>query len=128
VKDNGKTDQQDEDVTFSNHAQKISECDYLILSDSILRRPIPKKFSPNGKTIKRFIRGGANTCSNFILKNGEHIDPKNVLIHIGTRDLQNYGVVSHEEFNNLFEASEKIWPNAKQNSCQSFEGRTCQTK
>ena len=42
VKDNGKPDQQDEDVTFSNHAQKISECDYLILSDSILRRIIPK--------------------------------------------------------------------------------------
>jgi hypothetical protein len=39
--------------------------------------------------------------SNFILKNGEHIDPKNVLIHIGTRDLQNHGVVSDEEFNNL---------------------------
>jgi outer membrane murein-binding lipoprotein Lpp len=128
VKDNGKTDQQDEDVTFSNHAQKISECGYLILSDSILRRIIPKKFSPNGKTIKRFICGGANTCSNFILKNGEHIDPKNVLIHIGTRDLQNYGVMSDEEFNDLFEASEKIWSNAKKNSCQSFEGRTCQTK
>ena len=81
VKDNDKPDQQDEDVTFSNRPQKISECDYLILSDSILRRIIPKKFSPNGKTIKRFIRGGANTCSNFILKNGEHINPKNVLIH-----------------------------------------------
>jgi hypothetical protein len=112
VKDNGKLDQQDEDVTFSNHAQTISECDYLILSDSILRRIIPKKFSPNGKTIKRFIRGGANTCSNFILKNGEHINPKNVLIHIATRDLQNHGVVSDEEFNNLFEASEKMWPKA----------------
>ena len=66
MKDNGKPDQQDEDVTFSNHAQKISECDYLIPSDSILRKIIPKKFSPNGKTIKRFIRGGANTCSNVI--------------------------------------------------------------
>jgi hypothetical protein len=52
---NGKPDQQDEDVTFSNHAQKISECDYLILSDSILRIIIPKKFSSNGKTIKRFM-------------------------------------------------------------------------
>lgn len=63
------------------------------------------------KTIKRFIHGGANTCSNFILKNGKHINPKNVLIHIGTRDLQNHGVVSDEEFKNLFEASEKMWPN-----------------
>jgi hypothetical protein len=113
VKDNGKPDQQDEDVTFSNHAQPISECYYLILSDSILRRIIPKKFSPKEKTIKRFIRSGANTCSNFILKNGEHINPKNVLIHIGTRDLQNHGVVSDEEFNNLFEASEQMWPNSK---------------
>ena len=113
VKDNGKPDQQDEDVTFSNHAQKISVCDYLILSDSILRRSIPKNCSPNGKTIKRFIHGGANICSNFILKNGEHINPKNVLIHIGTRDLQSHGVVSDEEFKNLFEASENMWPNAK---------------
>jgi hypothetical protein len=37
-----------------------------------------------------------------------YLNPKNVLIHIGTRDLQNHGVVSDEEFNNLFEASEKM--------------------
>jgi hypothetical protein len=69
-------------------------------------------------SVSQFLEG-------FILKNGEHINPKNVLIHIATRDLQNYGVVSDEEFNNLFEASEKIWPNAKKISCQSFEGRIC---
>ena len=51
VKDNGKPDQQDEDVTFSKHAQKLSECYYLILSDPILRRIIPKKFSPREKTV-----------------------------------------------------------------------------
>jgi hypothetical protein len=34
-------------------------------------------------------------------------------VHVlATRDLQSHGVVSDEEFNNLFEASEKMWPNA----------------
>lgn len=43
-------------------------CDYLILSDSILRRIQPNRFTPKQKTVKRYIRGGANTCTSFIEK------------------------------------------------------------
>ena len=65
-------------ISHLDHTQnrKVSVCDYLILSDSILRRIIPKKFTPNGKTIKRFIPGGALTCLSFIQKNGEQFNPK----------------------------------------------------
>ncbi|VDH93990.1 Hypothetical predicted protein, partial [Mytilus galloprovincialis] len=72
-------------------------CDYLILSDSILRRIQPNRFTPKQKTVKRYIRGGANTCTSFIEKNGTTINAKNILIHIGTRDLQSEGV-KEEEF------------------------------
>jgi len=108
-----KSETKEEKPIRLNRVQKVSECNYLILSDSILRRIIPKKFSPNGKTIKRFIRGGANTCCSFIQKNGEQLNPKNVLIHIGTRDLQNHGEVNSEEFENLFTTAEQMWPSAK---------------
>ena len=39
--------------------ERKMECEYLILSDSILGRIIREKFTANGKTVKRFIRGGA---------------------------------------------------------------------
>jgi hypothetical protein len=45
------------------------ECYYLILSDSILGRIIPEKFTANGKTVKRFIRGGAQLCKGKWFKN-----------------------------------------------------------
>ncbi|CAC5403247.1 unnamed protein product [Mytilus coruscus] len=74
----------------SRDVPKIN-CDYLILSDSILRRIQPNRFTPKQKTVKRYIRGGANTCTSFIEKNGTTINAKNILIHIGTRDLQSEG-------------------------------------
>ncbi|CAG2194614.1 unnamed protein product [Mytilus edulis] len=106
--------EQREKRTSESHTQNVgvSECDYLILSDSILRRIIPKKISPDGKTIKRYIRGGAETCSTFIEKNGKNIKPQHVLISIGTRDLQN-NAVKNKEFENLFHTTTQIWPNAK---------------
>ncbi|CAG2241549.1 unnamed protein product [Mytilus edulis] len=87
-------------------------CDYLILSDSILRRIQPNRFTPKQKTVKRYIRGGANTCTSFIEKNGTTINAKNILIHIGTRDLQSEGV-KEEEFGNLLEIASKTWNSSK---------------
>ncbi|CAG2236765.1 unnamed protein product [Mytilus edulis] len=87
-------------------------CDYLILSDSILRRIQPNRFTPKQKTVKRYIRGGANTCTSFIEKNGTTINAKNILIHIGTRDLQSEGV-KEEEFGNLLEIASKTWSSMK---------------
>jgi hypothetical protein len=49
---------------------QVTTCVNLILSDSILQRIQPKTFSPNEKTVKRYIRGGAKTCTSFIEKNG----------------------------------------------------------
>ncbi|CAG2201382.1 unnamed protein product [Mytilus edulis] len=92
-------------------------CDYLILSDSILRRIQPNRFTPKQKTVKRYIRGGANTCTSFIEKNGTTINAKNILIHIGTRDLQSEGV-KEEEFGNLLEIASKTWNSSKFSSCQ----------
>ncbi|VDI27714.1 Hypothetical predicted protein [Mytilus galloprovincialis] len=106
--------EQREKRTSESHTQNVgvSECDYLILSDSILRRIIPKKISPDGKTIKRYIRGGAETCSTFIEKNGKNIKPQHVLISIGTRDLQN-NAVKNKEFENLFHTT-TVHLNSKQ--------------
>lgn len=97
-----------------NTSTVIADCDFLILSDSILRRIIPRKFTPKGRTLKRYIRGGAKTCTAFIEKYGKAFNPKNIIINIGTRDLQNSGIVN-SEFNQLFEIAEKTWPNAKIN-------------
>lgn len=92
-------DQPPSETTTNKHQTK---CDYLILSDSILRRVQPKRFTPDAITIKRFIRGGATTCANFIDKYGKNFDAKNVILHIGTRDLQKEGVKVHE-FEELFQ-------------------------
>jgi hypothetical protein len=85
-----------------------NKCDYLILSDSMLRRIVPKRFTPRGVTTKRFIRGGASTCTNFIEKYGSQFHPKNVIVHVGTRDLQNDGV-SEADFVNLINACRERW-------------------
>ena len=54
----------------SEESHVKSKCDYLILSDSIIRRIHPKRFTPKAATMKRFIKGGAATCSNFVEKYG----------------------------------------------------------
>ena len=89
-----------------------TDCDFLILGDSVLRRIQPRRFTPQGKTVVRFIRGGAKTCTNFIQNNAQKFKPKNVLINIGTRDLQNAGV-NHEDFSDLFHAATDSWKNSK---------------
>lgn len=110
-------DRKDYDQETKSHdsfqEESKMECDYLILSDSILRRIIPGKFTPNGKTVKRFIRGGAQTCTSYVKKNGLKTEPKNILINIGTRDLQNTNGVKNEDFVDLCETLTKTWPNAK---------------
>ncbi|CAC5395571.1 unnamed protein product [Mytilus coruscus] len=95
----------------NNTSTKLSQvsktkCDVLILGDSIMRRIQPKRFTPQGKTVVRFIRGGAKTCKSFVLKNGQRFDPKNILIHIGTRDLQGEGV-HEDEFSQLLDQCTK---------------------
>jgi hypothetical protein len=78
------------------HLTSKIECDVLILRNSISRRIKPKRFTSQGKTIVRFIRGGAKTCTNFVEKNSQRYNAKNILINIGTRDLQGEGVKEDE--------------------------------
>lgn len=78
-----------------------------------MRRIIPGKFTANGKPVKRFIRGGAQTCTSYEKKNGLKTEPKYILINIGTRDLQNTNEVNNEDFVDLCEILTKTWPNAK---------------
>ena len=100
-------------LTPPQRVKRVQKCDYLILSDSILRRIIPHRFSRNQKTVKRFIRGGPKTCSTFIKKFGSDFQPSNVLIHIGTRDLQGSTPDIHEnDFTSLFELMSNTWPEA----------------
>ncbi|CAC5378291.1 unnamed protein product [Mytilus coruscus] len=100
----------------NNTSTKLSQvsktkCDVLILGDSILRRIQPKHFTPQGKTVVQIIRGGAKTCTSFVLKNGQRFEPKNILIHIGTRDLQGEGV-HEDEFSQLLDQCTKTWNNS----------------
>lgn len=87
------------------------QCDNLILSDSILNRISPNQSSSSENGKKRYNRGGANTCTHFINKNGENFSPKRVLIHIGARDLQNPGV-NKNEFKLMFDSALKTWPSS----------------
>ncbi|XP_071138479.1 uncharacterized protein [Mytilus edulis] len=101
---------------INNTSTKLSQvnktkCDVLILGDSILRRIQPKRFTPQGKTVVRYIRGGAKTCTSFVLKNGQRYEPKNILIHIGARDLQGEGV-REDEFSQLLDQCTKMWNNS----------------
>ena len=89
------------------------ECDILILSDSMLKRIQPRRFTPRGKTVVRFIRGGANACSNFVENNCHKYNPKKVLIHIGTRDLPNG--IKKEDFIHLLSVCSKSWENSQIN-------------
>jgi hypothetical protein len=95
-----------------NATTQQTQCDNLILSDSILRRIQTNKFTPNAKTIERFIRGGATTCANFVNKYGHTLNAKNVLIHVGTRDIQTDGVKA-TEFTSLLDTCTKTLGNAK---------------
>ena len=89
----------------------VASCDYLILSDSILQKILPNRFSPREKTFKRYIRGGAVTCTDFVKKNCDKINPKKIILHIGARDLQQDGL-KREEFLTLFTELSTIWPDA----------------
>ena len=87
-------------------------CDNLILSDSILKRIQARRFSPSEKTITKYVRGGANTCTAFVKKIGPKFTPKRVLVHVGARDIQSSGV-KENEFSDLFETVTKMWPDAE---------------
>ena len=87
-------------------------CDNLILSDSILRRIRPQKFSPNEKILTRYIRGGSKTCESFIKTNGSRFQPKRVLVHIGARDLQKDGI-NETDFKEMFQNICSTWSNAE---------------
>ncbi|VDI50281.1 Hypothetical predicted protein [Mytilus galloprovincialis] len=87
----------------------------VILDDrieSIIRRIQTERFTPGARCVKRFIRGGASTCTNFIEKKGTEFNTKNVLLHIGTRDLQNNGI-KDDEFVKLLDMCTKTWIHAK---------------
>lgn len=64
-----KIESQHSEITNDPQRQfLITECDVLILSDSMLKRIQPRRFNPNSKTVVRFIRGGANTSASFVGK------------------------------------------------------------
>ena len=93
-----KTDKTDVSVASSlNETQitDIKECDYLILSKSIFRIIILGKFSPNGKILKQFVRGGIEPCANFSRNHCSNILQKNI-INVGTRDIRNPDVMQSE--------------------------------
>lgn len=90
---------------------KQANCDYLFLCDSILKRIRTQQFSEGEFTLLRYIKGGAETCAEFITAKGRLFDPKHVIIHIGSRDLQNKGV-NLKDFCNLFKVATETWPNA----------------
>ena len=110
--ENRQTNSQMSTVPQKNNSNgQVSQCDNLILSDSILKRIRPSQFSSSETTQKRYIRGGAKTCTQFINNNGENFRPKRVLIHIGTRDIRNDGV-NKNEFKLMFESVLKSWPSS----------------
>lgn len=90
----------------------ITECDNLILSDSMLRRISPKRFTPRQNTIKKFISGGSVAGLNYIEKYGKSIKPKKVIIHIGTRDLPN-DKFDQNVFTQMIGAAVNVWSEAK---------------
>jgi hypothetical protein len=97
-------------VSPSNVTTHQKECDFLILGDSVLRRILPKRFTPRGSTIKRFIRGGAVTCCNFVQKYGLQFLPKNVIIHVGTRDVQGENIGFKEtDYIDLIKVCRESW-------------------
>lgn len=110
-KNKPKSVQNQNDPSIIPTKSKEKSCDYLILSDSIIRRIIPSKFSPNGKTLKRFVRGGVETCTKYVTDHCSNIVPKNILINIGTRDLRTKEGVTSEAVQKLYETLTKLWPN-----------------
>lgn len=60
----------------------------LLLSDSMLRRIIPKRLSQEDHIIKRYIRGGLDEMSSFIdnFESGDE-NPNDLVIHTGTNDI-----------------------------------------
>ena len=57
----------------------------------------------------RYIRGGANRCTEFVQNSRSKIKPRRLLIHIGARDLHGDGVKEHE-FKVLFSEATSAWP------------------
>ena len=88
--------------------QRPQQCDNLILCDSILRRVDTRRFSPREKTILRYVRGWANTCSSFIQNNASKYDPKRIFVHMGARDLYDGDI--GERFTYLFRNLSAAWP------------------
>jgi hypothetical protein len=88
------------------------DCDILILSDSILRKIQPKRFTPDKKTVIRYVRGGAKLCSSFVENHSHKFNPKSVLILIGTRDLTNNNV-KKEDYVHLLELCTTLWKHSK---------------
>ena len=75
-------------VSHNKENKPQINCDHLILTDSILGRIQPKRFTPKSKTIKRFIKGGVVACHNFVEKYGPTFIPKNVLLESFTQELE----------------------------------------
>ena len=53
------------------------------------------------------------TCEGFKENHGHNISPKNVLIHIGTRDSQKSHGVINKQYGNLYAKAIETWPQAK---------------
>lgn len=103
----------DKKITEEIHpSDKKGWVDNFILSDSILQRINTTRFSSNELTLKRYIRGGAKTCLEYMETTGHKIpSPKRVLLHIGARDLHENGV-KEQEYKELFNCITKSWPDS----------------
>ena len=97
---------------ISEQEPNITECDNLIISDSMLKRILPKKFTPKQITIKKFVSGGSNAGLNYIKEYGKSIKPKKALIHIGTRDLAQ-DKFDQNVFSQMVEAAVDVWKDAQ---------------
>ena len=97
---------------MNNEGYVTATCDNLIISDSMLKRINPRKFSPKQTTIKKFVSGGIIACTNFINQQGGQYKPKKVLIHIGTRDLP-HKTITEVLFNKMLDIAVRTWDTAE---------------
>ena len=97
---------------MNNEGYVTTTCDNLIISDSMLKRINPRKFSPKQTTIKKFVSGGIIACTNFINQQGGQYKPKKVLIHIGARDLP-HKTITEDLFNKMLDIAVRTWDTAE---------------
>ena len=116
-----KTDLRDENICFKTQ-DKTSQDTYkkgntdtrpiLILSDSMLRGIIQRKFAPNRYTNKQYVPGGTDEMISHIATMQDTTDYEFVVVHTGTNDIKNKSIDEITRNNQII--MDKIrakWPN-----------------